>query len=119
MEKITRFEDLEIWKRGMQLAVKTYEIMRECKDYGFRDQIQRASVSIPSNISEGYERHTNKEYIHYLYIAKGSCGELRTQMYLAKEFGYIKKNDFETLLDKAKHLSSMLSNMIKARQNFT
>ena len=113
---MTKFEDLEIWKKGMRLTVKTYKLMQNCKDFGFKDQIQRSSVSIPSNISEGYERQTNKEYIQFLYIARGSCGELRTQLYLAKELGYIEKNDFTTLLDETKHLSAMLNNLIKIRK---
>jgi four helix bundle protein len=116
MEKITSFEDLEVWKKSMRLTVNIYELMRNCKDFGFKDQIQRAAVSIPSNISEGFERQTNKEFIQFLYIAKGSCGELRTQIYLAKELGYIEKSDFNTLLDSAKHLSSMLFNLIQTRK---
>lgn len=116
MEKITKFEDLEIWKNGMRLTVKIYELMRNCKDFAFKDQIQRAAVSIPSNISEGFERQTNKEFVQFLYIAKGSCGELRTQLYLAKELGYIEKCDFDILLDNAKHLSAMIFNLIQTRK---
>ena len=81
--KIEKFEDLIVWKDAMRLVVEVYEQMKECRDFGFKDQIQRSSVSIPSNIAEGYERQSNKEFIQYLYIAKGSCGELRTQLYLA------------------------------------
>lgn len=117
MATIDCFEDLEIWKKGMRLCVKIYASMKECRDYGFKDQIQRAAVSIPSNISEGYERQTNKEFIQFLFIAKGSCGEVRTQLYLAKELKYISPDDFTLLFNKAKHLSSMLSNFIKTRKN--
>jgi len=113
---IETFEDLEIWKEGMRISVKTYEILKNCKDYGLKDQMQRASVSISSNIAEGFERQTNKEFIQFLYIAKGSCGELRTQLYLAKEFGIIKNEDFKEFLDKLKHLSAMISNFIKTRK---
>ncbi len=74
-EKVSRFEDLEVWKEGMRLATKIYRALNACRDYGLRDQMQRAAVSIPSNIAEGYERNTNKDFIHFLYIAKGSCGE--------------------------------------------
>ena len=81
-EKSFNFEDLDIWKEGMRLSVSVYKLMNDCKDFGFKDQIQRASVSVPSNIAEGFERQTNKEFIQFLYIAKGSCGELRTQIYL-------------------------------------
>ncbi|MDH6305670.1 four helix bundle protein [Parabacteroides sp. PF5-5] len=116
MREIKCFEDLNIWKEGMRLSVSIYYLFRDCKDYGLKDQIQRAAVSIPSNISEGYERQTNKEFIQFLYIAKGSCGELRTQLYLAKELAYIQQDNFIVLLDKAKHLSSMINNFIKARR---
>jgi four helix bundle protein len=118
MKKIECFEDLEIWKESMRLSVKIYELMKDCKDYAFKDQIQRASVSVPSNIAEGYERQTNKEFIQFLYIAKGSCGELRTHLYLAKELKYIESVDFKTLLNKSKQLSSMLFNYIKVRKDF-
>jgi four helix bundle protein len=116
MEKITKFEDLDAWKISMRLTVKIYELMRDCRDFGFKDQIQRAAVSIPSNIAEGFERQTNKEFIHFLFIAKGSCGELRTQLYLAKELKYIERSDFDTLLDNVKHISSMLFNLIQTRK---
>jgi len=116
MEKITKFEDLEVWKKGMRLAIDTYKLMSDCKDFGFKDQIRRSAISIPSNISEGYERQTNKEFIQFLFIARGSCGELRTQLYLAKELNYITKNDFTTLLESTKHLSAMLNSLIKVRK---
>ena len=116
MEKITKFEDLEVWKKGMRLAIDTYKLMSNCKDFGFKDQIQRSAVSIPSNISEGYERQTNKEFIQFLCIARGSCGELRTQLYLANELGYLAKTDFITLLEETKHLSAMLNNLISIRK---
>jgi len=118
MVKASSFEDLEIWKEGMRTCIKVYEILSKCKDYGLKDQMQRASVSVPSNIAEGFERQTNKELIHFLYIAKGSCGELRTQLYLAKELKYITSEDFTLLLEKTKHLSMMLSNFIQARKTF-
>jgi len=114
---IGKFEDLEIWKEGMRVSVKIYEVLQKCKDYGLRDQMQRAAVSIPSNIAEGFERQTNKEFIQFLYIAKGSCGELRTQLYLAKELKIITEEDFTTLLSKLIQLSSMIANFIKTRKN--
>lgn len=116
MKKIECFEDLEIWKESMKLCTNIYSLMNKCKDYSFKDQIQRSALSIPSNISEGYERQTNKEFIYFLYVAKGSCGELRTQLYLAKKLKYIESNDFNVLLDKAKYISSMLHNFIKIRK---
>ena len=86
---VHKFEDLNVWKEAMQLTVDIYKQLFACKDYGFKDQIQRAAVSIPSNIAEGYDRQTNKEFIQFLFIAKGSCAELRTQLYLAIALKYI------------------------------
>ncbi|MCL2415046.1 MAG: four helix bundle protein [Bacteroidales bacterium] len=113
------FEDLDIWKEGMRLALQIYKTVKTCKDFGFKDQVQRAAISIPSNISEGFERQTNKEFIQFLYIAKGSCGELRTQIYLGHQLEYINKKDYNAMLEKTKSLSSMLSSFIKARKKFT
>ena len=79
---VERFEDLEIWKSSRELVKSIYKITANIKDYGFANQIQRSSVSIMPNISEGFERKGNKEFIHFLYIAKGSCGELRSQLYI-------------------------------------
>lgn len=78
MGKVEKFEDLDVWKEGVRLSVDIYQILKDCRDYGFKDQVQRSVVSIPSNISEGFERKGNKEFIQFLYIAKGSCAELRT-----------------------------------------
>ena len=91
MIKIQKFEDLEVWKEGVRLSVEIYKSLGGCKDYSLRDQIQRSAVSIPSNISEGFERKGNKEFIQFLYIAKESCSELRTQLYIAVETGSIEK----------------------------
>ena len=98
--KITRFEDLECWKEAVSLAVETYRITKEGgleKDFGLRDQFRRAAVSVASNIAEGKERETVSEFIRFLYIAKGSAGELRTQLQIAKEVGYLEKEEFERL----------------------
>ena len=114
--KIEKFEDIEVWKDGMNLTAELYKLLSGCRDFGFRDQIQRASVSIPSNIAEGYERNTNKEYIQFLYIAKGSCGELRTQLYLAEKLGYITSENANHLINKTRKISSMLYNLIKTRK---
>ena len=118
-KKNLNFEDLDIWKEGMQLSVSISKLMKNCKDFGFKDQIQRASVSIPSNISEGFERQTNKEFIQFLYIAKGSCGEFRTQIYLAKELEYLNQEDYKKMLEQSKLLSAKIQNFIKARKALT
>jgi len=100
----------------MHLSVEIYQLFSGCRDFGFRDQLQRAAVSIPSNIAEGYERNTNKEYIQFLYIAKGSCGELRTQLYLAEKLGYITSENANQLINKTRKISLMLYNLIKTRK---
>ncbi len=115
--KIEKFEDLEVWKESMQLAFLIYRQFNSNHDYGFKDQIQRSAVSIPSNISEGYERNSNKEFIQFLYIAKGSCGELRTQLYLAIELQFIEKEIALRLLEQSRKISAILYKLIKIRKD--
>lgn len=98
------------------MASKVYQELKDCRDFGLRDQIQRAAVSIPSNIAEGYERSTNKDFVHFLYIAKGSCSELRTQIYLAVDVGILEKGVGNELLESTKKISGMLYNFIKVRK---
>ncbi len=116
MEKYQSFEDLLIWKESMRLSIDIYKLFKDCKDFGLRDQIQRASVSVPSNISEGFERQTDKEFIQFLFISKGSIAELRTHLYLSIELKYIDKKEGQVLFEKAKKISSMIQNLIKVRK---
>ena len=119
VKKIGKFEDLQVWKEGMLLATKIYTSLVNCSDFGLRDQMQRAAVSVPSNIAEGYERNSNKEFIQYLFIAKGSCAELRTQIYLAIKIGILNESIGNELLELTKKISAMLMNLIKTRkENF-
>ncbi|MBT4853101.1 MAG: four helix bundle protein [Candidatus Marinimicrobia bacterium] len=117
MNKIEKFEDLKVWQEGIKLTVDIYNELKDCRDFGLRDQMQKASVSIPSNIAEGYDRHSNKEYIHFLYIAKGSCSELRTQLYIALKTGTIQKNTAKEFIETTKKISAMLYNLIKVRKD--
>ncbi len=78
------FEELDVWQRACKLAVRAYEILKGCRDYGLKDQMTRAAISIASNIAEGAERNSKAETIRFLHIAKGSAGELRTQVYIAQ-----------------------------------
>jgi len=115
--KITRFEDLECWQEATSLAIDIYHISSKGefgKDFGFRDQLRRAAVSIASNIAEGKERETTSEFIRFLYIAKGSAGELKTQLYIAKEIGYLLEDEFQKLNERAEKIAGMLGNLIKA-----
>jgi four helix bundle protein len=83
--KFDRFEDIIAWQKAKELTIQVYQLFENSKDFGFKDQIQRASVSIMNNIAEGFERKTNNEFKQFLFIAKGSCGEVRSMLYLAKE----------------------------------
>jgi S23 ribosomal protein. len=91
MSKYLRFEELDVWKDAMCLSKNVYAVLKDCKDYDLKSQMQRAAISVPSNIAEGYECKGTKETEHFLYIAKGSCGELCTQLYLATDLGYIEQ----------------------------
>ena len=93
-----------------------YNSLKLCKDYGLKDQLQRAAVSIPSNIAEGFERQSNKEFIQYLFIAKGSCGELRTQIHIASRLKIFSDKVSEKLLEKTRKVSAMTYNLIKTRR---
>jgi four helix bundle protein len=116
MSAILKFEEMERWQKARTIAKTVYLLSEKEKfsrDYGLRDQIRRASVSIMSNIAEGFERGTNKEFIQFLYIAKGSSGEVRTQLYIAFDLGYINKVEFENLSAELLALSKQISGFIK------
>ena len=106
------FEELDVWKRGCRLAVELYKVLEDCKDYGLKDQMTRAAVSIPSNIAEGYERRTGKEYAQFLSIAQGSAGELRTQIYIAAKIGILDSKTTSHMTRELKELASMLQSII-------
>jgi four helix bundle protein len=115
-KKVSRFEDLEVWQEGCDLAVQIYKLSREGKlarDYGLRDQMTKSAVSIPSNIAEGKERETAPELIRYLYIAKSSTGELQTQLYIAQRIGYMAEEKSYNLIQQTKVLSKKLGSFIQ------
>ena len=112
--KINRFEDIQIWQKAKELNLSIYKSFNTCKDFGFRDQIQRACVSIMNNIAEGFERKGNKEFKNFLFIAKGSCGEVRSMLYIALGLGYITETDFRKNYDLCVEISKMLSGFIKS-----
>lgn len=112
---IDHFEEMEIWREARQLTQKIYEATAEsgfARDFGLRDQIRRAAVSVMSNIAEGFERGGNAEFIQFLYIAKGSCGEVRSQLHVAKDQGYLSEKEFNELFKSFKRLSIMLNNLV-------
>ncbi len=114
-----RFEDLDVWKRAMKLSAGIYKELRNLKDYGFKDQITRSGLSIPSNIAEGFERISNRESVNFLSYAKGSCGELRTQIYVGVNIEYINKDKGKEWLQEVNEISAMLNGLIKTRRKFT
>ncbi len=116
MPTYNSFEDLPVWRGAKELAILIYKTTSKDKfnrDYGLKDQIQRATVSVSSNIAEGFERGTKQEFIQYLYIARGSCGELRSQLFIAKEIGYLDNKEFEELYDVTKKVSKQISGFVE------
>jgi four helix bundle protein len=108
------FEDLEVWQRGCRLAVDVFKTFTRCRNVTMRDQVQRSALSIPSNVAEGYERNSNKEFIRFLNIAKGSGGELRTQLYISRKLELLTKPEFDRLVTESKQISKMLHGLSKA-----
>ncbi len=112
---IKYFEDLEVWKEARRLTKAIYKLTQDArfaKDYSLCDQIRRAAVSVMSNIAEGFERSGNQEFLQFLYIAKGSCGEVRSQLYIGLDQGYMQPSEFNELMTSVKRLSVMISNFI-------
>ncbi|MFA6992905.1 MAG: four helix bundle protein [Candidatus Gracilibacteria bacterium] len=114
--KIEKFEDIKAWQKAKDVSIFVYKLFENSKDYSFKDQIQRASTSVMNNIAEGFERKGDKELSKFLYIAKGSCGEARSMLYLALELRYISENDFQYGYDSSVEISKMLSGFIKTLQ---
>lgn len=110
-----RFEDLRIWQSAKDLALAVYREFNATRDFGLRDQIQRAVFSISNNIAEGYERGTDKELRQFLYIAKGSCGELRSMLIIAQDLGY-NKEILQQLERDASKLGSEIGSFITVIQ---
>jgi four helix bundle protein len=113
-----KFSELKVWEISKRLAVDIYKFTNEgliSKDFGLKDQLRRAAVSIPSNIAEGDELNTDKQSIHYFYIARGSVAELKTQLIIASEIGYVQKERFEIFIDQCNEISAMLTKLIQHR----
>lgn len=107
------FEKLDVWKRSVNLSVALYKVFAKNNDFGFKDQITRSSLSIPSNIAEGMERNTDPDKARFLTIAKASCAELRTQLYIAKEIGYLATQQADSWIEESYQISRMLTGLIK------
>jgi four helix bundle protein len=107
------FEDLDVWKRACQLAVQVYEALRQCRDFALRDQMQRAAVSIASNIAEGAERG-GKDFARFLRVARGSAAELRTQCYIAAKVGLLTADQLNRFVSDLKEISKMLTGLARS-----
>jgi four helix bundle protein len=111
--KINRFEDILAWQKAKELAVIVHGQFNGSRDYAFRDQIQRASVSVMNNIAEGFERNSDNELRQFLYIAKGSCGEVRSMLILAAKFDYLTEAQYKKSYNLVVDISKLLSGFIK------
>lgn len=119
---VKRFEDLQVWQDSRSFVKSIYELtssLNFSKDYGLRDQIQRASVSIMNNISEGFERDSNREFIKFLGYSKGSAGEVRSMLYIALDLKYITKEEFDLAFNQAINIITQLANFIKYLKTYT
>lgn len=115
MAAIERFEDIQSWQKGRELCKIVYDATRNepfSRDWGLRDQIRRAAISIVSNIAEGFESQSNRTFIRYLYIAKSSCGEVRAQAYAALDQQYITQPEFDTIYAKSTEVGKLLGGFI-------
>ncbi|MGD1042394.1 MAG: four helix bundle protein [Sedimentisphaerales bacterium] len=113
---IKTFRDLTIWQKSIELVIEIYSVIKEFpkeETYGLVSQMRRAAVSIPSNTAEGFRRFHNKEYKQFLYVSAGSCGELETQITIARKLDYIDEEQESVLLEKLDHIGRMISSLIK------
>ena len=115
--KIEKFEDLIVWQKAHELAIGIYGLTsREpfCRDFGLRDQIQRAAVSVMSNIAEGFERYSRPEFRQFLSVARGSVAEVRSQLYLAQSLQYVDEEDFDRIYSLCKDISNLTGALRKS-----
>ncbi|AKM83935.1 TPA: four helix bundle protein [Candidatus Campbellbacteria bacterium] len=111
--KIERFEDIISWQKAEKLTLDIYNIFRNINDFGFKNQIQRSSVSIMNNIAEGFERKGNNELKYFLFVAKGSCAETRSMLHLSLQLKYLKEDQYKKLNELSIEISKLLSGLIK------
>jgi len=111
---IQKFEDIIAWQKGQDLAVEIYALFRDSRDFGFRDQICRATVSISNNIAEGFDRSSNADFRRFLYISSASCSEVKSMLYLAERLDYLNKEKANTLRLQCVEISKILSGLIKS-----
>lgn len=111
---IQKFEDIIAWQKGQDLAVEIYAVFKDSKDYGFKDQICRATVSISNNIAEGFDRSSKADFSRFLYFAISSCSEVKSMLYLAKRLEYIDNQTKKRLLEQGNEISKIIRGLIKS-----
>jgi four helix bundle protein len=111
---IQKFEDIIAWQKAQDLAVDVYSEFRNLKDYGFRDQICRASVSVSNNIAEGFDRNSDADFARFLYFAIASCSEVRSMLYLSERLEYVSEEKKSHLLSKSEEVSRIIRGLIKS-----
>ena len=112
--KIQRFEDILAWQKAQDFAVNVYEVFGNIKDFGFKDQILRAVVSISNNIAEGFNRSSDADFVRFLYMALGSCSETRSMLYLAERLGYLSNKQKLSFIESSNEISKIIRGLIKS-----
>ncbi|MEA3287226.1 MAG: four helix bundle protein [Candidatus Marinimicrobia bacterium] len=110
------YEDLRVWQKSKALAVQVFVVLKNSKEYKLKEQMTKAALSIPSNIAEGYERKSSKEFIKFLGYSKGSASELKTQIQIAKETGIIKEKTANEIINELNTINSMIAGLIKSNK---
>ena len=112
------YENLDVWKRSSRLCVDIYKTLAQLKDHGFKDQLTRSALSIPSNLAEGLERESGKEQKWFVSVARGSAAELKTQIYIGIEIGYIGKDKGQMWIRELKDITAMIQGLMKSFQRY-
>jgi four helix bundle protein len=112
--KIQRFENITAWQKSQEFAVKIYAIFGKIKDFGFRDQILRATVSVSNNIAEGFDRSSNADFVRFLHMALGSCSEAKSMLYLAEKLQYLSSQKMSELVENSNEISRIIRGLIKS-----
>lgn len=115
---VKRFEDLKVWQTATEIGIKIYSLSLSIKEFGLKDQVLRSSISISSNIAEGFESGSNKNFIRYLSYSKASCGELRSQIYILHKIGLLNEERYNSFYNDLLRLSKQLNSFIKYLKNF-
>jgi four helix bundle protein len=111
---IQKFEDVIGWQKAQDLAVTIYYVFKELRDYGFKDQICRAAVSVSNNIAEGFDRRTDADFARFMYMAIGSCSEVKSMLYLSKRLNYLEHDKANIMIEQANEISKILRGLIKS-----